>query len=425
MKIKGLFDFISKTPTAYHTVSAVKERLLSLGYKELCNGGDEPLEEGGRYFTVRNGSSVIAFRYNGKCGGFMIAASHSDTPSFRVKMSPELEGAYTRLATEKYGGSIHYSWLDRPLSVAGRVITESESGIREQLVDLNSPVCVIPSVAIHLRRNVNDGVALNPAVDMLPLFGKRGAGTLTSLIAEKLSVSEGDIISHDLFLYAMDEPRFIGRAEEFILSPRLDDAGCVYTSLEGFLAAEDTDSTPVLAIFDNEEVGSETKQGAASDFLLTALRRIAGDRLPAMLARSFMVSADNAHALHPNHPELSDAKCAPTLGGGVVIKFNASQRYATDGISAAVFEKICKRRGVPVQYYYNRADLPGGSTLGSISDTKVSIPTVDIGLPQLAMHSAVETVGTCDIDLMTEALSEFYSSTLVPVEGGYEIVKGK
>ena len=410
MKINGLFDFIKASPTAYHTVHTAAERLRSEGYTELSEGGEWKLSPGGRYYTVRNGTSLIAFRYKSSAHGFMIVASHSDTPSFRVKMNAELEGAYTRIATEKYGGMIYYSWLDRPLSIAGRVAVESESG-------------VIPSVAIHLRRNVNDGVALNPAQDMLPLYSNRGGEGLLSLVAKKLGIGEDGILSHDLFLYNLEESRCFGADGEFFLSPRPDDAGCVYSSLEAFLAAADAESVPVLAVFDNEEVGSETKQGAASTFLADTLRRIAGGELSAMLAESFMVSADNAHALHPNHPELSDARCAPVLNGGVVIKYNASQRYATDGLSAAVFEKICKSADVPVQCYYNRADLPGGSTLGSISDTRVSIPTVDIGLPQLAMHSAVETAGVRDVEAMILALTEFYSSALIFAENGFDIRK--
>ncbi len=425
MKIEGLFDFLAAAKTAYHTVDALRERLRLSGYSEIYEGDNTELRDGGKYYTVRNGSSLIAFRYNSRARGFMIAASHSDTPAFRVKMDSDIDGAYCRLATEKYGGMIYYSWLDRPLSVAGRVVLDGERGVRTELVDLERPVLSIPSVAIHLRRNVNEGVALNPAQDMIPLFGNKECPGLLSLVAERLGVADSDILSHDLFLYNTDEPKRFGADGEFILSPRLDDAGCVYSSLEAFLEAEEADSIPTLAVFDNEEVGSETKQGAASTFLRDTLLRIAGDRLGAMLRESFMVSADNAHAKHPNHPELSDAKCAPVLNGGVVIKYNASQRYATDGLSSAIFEKICKRAGVPVQYYYNRADLPGGSTLGSIADTTVSIPTVDIGLPQLAMHSAVETAGASDVDFMIRALTEFYSSSLTVREGGVDIVKGK
>lgn len=425
MKINGLFDFISKTPTAYHTVAEIKKRLEIAGFSEFSEGECPEFKDGTGYFTVRNGSSVIAFRYNKDARGFMIAASHSDTPSFRVKMNSDLDGAYGKLSVEKYGGMIHYTWLDRPLSVAGRVVIETDSGIRTELADLDRPVLSIPSVAIHLRRSVNDGVALNPAVDMIPLLSDKGGRGLADLLAERLGVKKSEIISHDLFLYVKEEPKLFGADNEFVLSPRLDDAGCVYSSLEAFLSAESTSSIPVLAVFDNEEVGSDTKQGANSTFLDFTLRKIAGDRLYSMLKSSFMVSADNGHAIHPNHPELSDAKCAPVLNGGVVIKYNANQRYATDGISAAIFEKICRRASVPVQYYYNRADLPGGSTLGSISDTRVSIPTVDIGLPELAMHSAVETAGARDTDAMIDALTEFFSSALLRTEDGFDIVRGK
>lgn len=425
MKVKGLFDFISATPTAFHTVDEIKRRLAQAGFSEFSESDCPEFTDGHGYFTTRNASSVIAFRYNKNSEGFMICASHSDTPAFRVKMNSELSSAYERVAVEKYGGMIHYTWLDRPLSVAGRAVVETECGIKTVLVDLDRPVLSIPSVAIHLRRTVNDGVALNPAVDMIPLVSDRGGRGISELVAEKLGVNKNDILSHDLFVYVKEEPKLFGADNEFVLSPRLDDAGCVYASLDGFLSADASSATPVLAVFDNEEVGSETKQGASSTFLHDTLALIAKGDLRRMLGASFMVSADNGHAVHPNHPELSDAKCAPVLNGGVVIKYNASQRYATDGVSSAVFEKICKRASVPVQYYYNRADLPGGSTLGSISDTKVSIPTVDIGLPELAMHSAVETVGAKDVEAMVQALREFFSSALIPTADGYNIAHGK
>ena len=425
MKIKGLFDFVNSSPTAFHTVQSIKDRLLKEGYTELDAVSETVLVNGGKYFTVSGGTSIIAFRYKAEASGFMICASHSDSPAFRLKMNAELSGAYTRLSTEKYGGMIYYSWLDRPLSLAGRVVVNTESGVRSVLVDLSDPILSIPSVAIHLRRNVNDGVALSPLNDMIPLFSTSKDARILKLIADKIGVSESDILSHDLFVYNADKPLSFGSSGEFILAPRLDDLGCVYTSLEAFLSASESESIPVLAVFDNEEVGSMTKQGAMSTFLELALERIAGEKLRAMLNNSFMVSADNAHAMHPNHPELSDAKCAPILNGGVVIKYNASQKYATDGLSSAIFEKICKNAGVPLQYYYNRADIPGGSTLGSIANTKVSIQTVDIGLPELGMHSANETAGREDIGYMTDALREFYSSSLTCNGDLFTIAKGK
>ncbi len=410
-----LFDFIKKSPSAYHAVATVKEELLACGYSELFEYDEWSLRPDGKYFVIRNGTSIIAFNMSAARQGFVIAASHSDSPSFRVKITPETAGAYTRLDVEKYGGMIYYSWLDRPLSVAGRVIVKTDSGIEERLVNIDRDLAVIPSVAIHMNRGVNDGYKFNPASDMLPLIASADQkGSLLSQIANAPGVDGNEIISHDLFLYNREEGRVLGACDEFILSPRLDDLECVFASLEAFKNTPKTESVPVLAVFDNEEVGSETKQGAASTFLYDILTRIAGssEKCKQMLANSFMVSADNAHAKHPNHPELADAACAPLLNGGVVIKWNANQRYTTDGVSDAVFKILAERAGARVQSYYNRADMPGGSTLGSISNTKVSIPTVDIGLPQLAMHSASETAGAHDLAELVKIFKEFFKASI-------------
>ena len=411
--VNDLFEFIKSSPNAYHTVDSVKRMLDKDGYTELYECDRWKLAVDGKYYVIRNGTSIIAFRTVRDARGFMITASHSDAPTFRVKTTVEASGAYTRIEVEKYGGMIYYTWLDRPLSVAGRVLVKTPVGMESVLVDLDCDLLTIPSLAIHFNRGVNDGAKFNPAKDLLPLYTINGAkGDLIGSIAAKLNLDSADIISHDLFLYNRDEGKRIGKDGEFILCPRLDDLGCVYSSLVAFLAAQSTRSVPVLAVFDNEEVGSETKQGAASTFLRDTLLRISGSdaALAVALENSFMVSADNAHAKHPSSPEMSDPDNAPVLNGGVVIKYNASQRYTTDGFSDAFFRAICERAGVKVQSYYNRADLPGGSTLGSISNTRVSVPTVDIGLPQLAMHSANESAGAYDVDEMIKALTEFYSS---------------
>ncbi len=413
--IEKLFKFIKGSPTAYHTVASIASILDTSGYTRLYENGEWELEDGAGYYVIRNGTSIIAFRHRSNTHGFMICASHSDSPSFKVKMNSETVGAYARLEVEKYGGMIYYSWLDRPLSVAGRAVVRSADGLESRLVNIDRDLLTIPSVAIHLNRGVNDGAKLNPAQDMLPLYSsdKEKTAFLTEL-SRHLGVDSTDIISHDLFVYNRSEGTAFGKNGEFILCPRLDDLACVFTSLEAFVEAKESQSTPVLAVFDNEEVGSETKQGAASTFLKDVLERVSGNHTEYIkaLASSFMVSADNAHALHPAHPELSDADHAPVMNGGIVIKYNASQRYATDGVSDAVFRTVCERAGVRVQSYCNRADLPGGSTLGSISDTRVSVPTVDIGLPQLAMHSSTETAGAHDIEDMIAALKEFYSSSV-------------
>lgn len=426
MSINGnLFNFINASPTAYHAVDNVAKALVSDGYTELSEGSEWNLVTGEKYFVKRNGTSIIAFR-KGKTGaGFMIGASHSDSPSFRLKLSTDMSGDYTRLDTERYGGMINYTWLDRPLSLAGRVSVRTENGIRNALVNIDKDIAVIPSLAIHFNRTVNDGYKFNPAKDLLALVGSGDKkGSVLSLVAEELSVNAEDIISHDLFLYNRESAKTVGVCGEYILAPRLDDLECVFASLSGFLSAKETDATPVLAVFDNEEVGSETKQGAASTFLYDVLSRIANNSSEyyKSLSNSFMVSADNAHAKHPNFPELSDSQNAPLMNNGVVIKHNASQRYATDGVSDAVFSEICKRSEVPTQHFYNRADMPGGSTLGSISNTVVSIPTVDIGLAQLAMHSSTELAGANDPDRLADAFKAFYSTSL-SVEGDSVSIK--
>lgn len=410
---EALISFIESSPSAYHTVDTVSRILLSAGAVKLAEGNAAPLEEGGLYFTVRGGSSLIAFRYHAAAAGFRISAAHTDSPAFRVKMTAErAAAAYGGLEVEKYGGMIYSTWFDRPLSVAGRVLVRTAEGLSVRLCNIDRDLLVIPSVAIHMNRTVNDGYKYNPAADLLPLFSADAPkGDFLSAVAAAVGAKTEDIVSHDLFLYNRERGRAVGDAGEFLLSPRLDDLACVYACLRGFLdGAGDGTTVPVLALFHNEEVGSDTKQGAGSTFLADTLRRIGGERTAAMLADAFMVSADNAHAKHPNHPELCDPDHAPLLGRGVAVKFNASERYATDGFSDAVFREVCTRAGVPTQTYYNRADMPGGSTLGSISDTKVSVPTVDIGIPQLAMHSATELCAAADVDGTVAAMTAYYGT---------------
>ena len=353
-------------------------------------------------------------------------SSSSNVMTFHVKPTEKVLGAYTKLDVEKYGGMIYYSWLDRPLSLAGRVVLRTKDGIKTTLVNIDKDIAVIPSVAIHLNRGVNDGYKFNPATDLLPLVSLHGAEGITlSLIADELGADKDDIISHDLFLYNRDEGRLVGVNEEFILAPRLDDLECVFASYKGFIESDSASSIPVLSVFDNEEVGSSTKQGAASTFLRDVLLRLVADEEEylRMLANSFMISADNAHAKHPNHPELSDSENAPVINGGIVIKRNANQRYTTDGVSLAIFSVLCERCGVKTQTYYNRADIPGGSTLGSISNTCVSVPTIDIGLAQLAMHSANETAGSSDVQMLVKVFKEFFSSSIKNKNGNIEILK--
>ena len=423
-RIDALCSFLNASHSGYHAVAYLETQLKEAGYSRLSECEKWEIHPGDKYYLTRGGTAIFAFRIPaGTPKGFLLSASHSDRPVFKVKENPELVGAYTRLAVERYGGQILSTWLDRPLSIAGRVMVETEAGLESRLIDIDRDLLLIPNVAIHMNRQVNDGYKWNPAVDLLPLLGGKDAkGKLNALLEE---AAGGKILGHDLYLYVREQARIWGMDNEYISSTALDDLECAWACTQGFLRAEESQSIPVLCVFDSEEVGSGSRQGAASTMLPDTLEQICealGLNLRQMLARSFMVSADNGHALHPNHPELSDATNAPIMGEGVVIKFNATLKYCTDGLSAALFRKVCEKAGVKHQTYCNRADIPGGSTLGNISQSQVSIPTVDIGLPQLAMHSCYETGAVSDALALEDALTAYYSSTL-DVKGDTYILK--
>ncbi|MBO4982042.1 MAG: M18 family aminopeptidase [Lachnospiraceae bacterium] len=443
---RELLEFIEESPSSFHVVENIRGRLNGEGFTELKEGEEWEIVPGGRYYVIRNGSSIIAFCIPRKqeIAGFHIVASHSDSPSFKVKEGPEItvEESYVKLNTEKYGGMILSTWLDRPLSVAGRVAvcpgkTSKIAGdiiqdrISTKLVNIQKDLLVIPNVAIHMNRDMNKGVEYNPQVDMLPLFAdcaeSEGSGALSKMVAEAVGVKKEDILGHDLFLYVREKGRILGENGEFILSPRLDDLQCVFASCKAFMESVPERYINLCAVFDNEEVGSGTGQGADSTFLEDVLSRIseslmAGEgmgqypdgqgrksRLLRWIADSFLISADNAHAVHPNHPEKADPTNRPYLNRGIVIKYHGSQKYATDAVSAARMKEICHRAKVPCQSYANRSDIPGGSTLGNISTAHVSVSSVDIGLPQLAMHSAVETAGARDTLYAVQAFRTFFA----------------
>ena len=415
---RALLAFIEKSPTAYQAADECAAMLRAAGYKEVSENAPGTFTPG-KYFIVRSGTSVIAFSVPaGKPTSCMIAASHSDSPTFKLKSQYEAEafGTYLKLNTEPYGGMILSSWFDRPLSVAGRVVVRCGDRFIARNVKLDRDLAVIPNVCIHFNRAINDGYKFNPAVDTLPLIGMSDEkGALMGEIAKALGVQPEEIVSHDLYLYNRTPGTVFGVDNEFFASPRIDNLQCAYATLRGFLDAGNSDTVKVWCMFDNEETGSSTKQGAGSALLRDTLEKIAADNglsLPALLDSSMMVSADNGHAKHPNHPELSDAQNAPRLGGGVVLKYNAAQKYATDGVSAALFSEICRRADVLVQVFANRSDLPGGSTLGSISNTKVPLLTVDIGMAQLAMHSSYETGGTADTLHLIRASAAFYRAAI-------------
>ncbi len=422
-RISALAGFLDRSVSSYHAIAALSEELLKEGYTLLSEKGNWNLVPGGKYYMKRNGTSLMAFRVpQASPKGFLLTASHCDRPGFKVKENPELKNAYIRLAVERYGGMLMSTWLDRPLSVAGRVLVETEDGVETKLVNIDRDLLLIPNVAIHMNRQANDGYKWNPASDMLPLFGSKDtAGKFATLLEE---AAGGKVLGHDLSLYVRQKATIWGSEEEFISSTALDDLACAWCCTQGFLNASESENMPILCVFDNEEVGSSSLQGADSDLLEVVLERICTAldlNKNQMLAQSFMLSADNAHAIHPNHPEFADPNNAPVMNQGVVLKFNANQRYTTDGVSAAIFRKICAKANVPVQTYCNRADLAGGSTLGNISLTHVSIPSADIGMPQLAMHSCYETAGTKDAIYMEDALTAFYSTTLTCEDGRYTL----
>ena len=419
--VKPLLDFIEKSPTAFHAVENICSELEASGRTRLTEGEKWALEPGRGYFVTRNMSSVIAFDVpEGEADSFRMIAAHSDSPTFKIKENAELSvrGKYTQLNVEKYGGMLFSPWFDRPLSVAGRVVVRTEKGVEARLINVDRDLLVIPNVAIHMNREINDGFKYNAQTDMMPLFGDDTAKDgFKKLIAETAGVPEEDLLGTDLFLYPRIKPAVIGNSGEYIMSPRLDDLECAWSGLRAFIDAEKPDrGINMLCVFDNEEVGSGTKQGADSTFLYDVMQRICislgldPEASYRAAASSFMLSADNAHAVHPNHPEKTDAENCVFMNEGIVIKFNANQRYTTDGVSAAFFHKLLKDADVPCQHFANRSDAAGGGTLGNISGSHVSINTLDIGLAQLAMHSVCETAGAKDVEYMVRGMAAFYAS---------------
>lgn len=419
--IRDLMDYLRDNPTNFHVTAAHAEALEKEGYRRLSESEKWQLVPGGKYYVTRNGSALMAFRLpKGRPEGFMIMASHSDFPYLKIKPGGEIAGpeGCRKLNVEVYGGAILYSWLDRPLSVAGRIYVRTETGTEMRLVNVPRDLVLIPSVAIHMNREVNSGYKFDPQKDMLPLWGGPEGPSLMDVIAQSAGVSGQDILSAELCLYNRTSPARWGASMEYLSAQKLDDSECAYCSLRGLLESTDSSSVAVHALFDNEEVGSGTKQGAASTFLKETLERISMalglDRQEhlMMLAESFMLSADNAHGVHPNHPELADPVNRPVLGGGVVIKFAGNQKYATDASSEAVFRLLCEKGGVKNQIFTNRSDMPGGSTLGNISSQQAAVTTADIGIAQLAMHSSYESCAASDVEEMIKLACALFSSSL-------------
>ena len=430
--VNELLKYLERAHSAFHAVKDIREMLDGAGFTELSECKEWTVVPGGKYYVTRNLSSIIGFRMpEDEAGCFMITASHSDSPVFKIKENAELEvrSSYIQLDTERYGGAILTSWLDRPLSFAGRVLVRTEKGIETRLIDLDEDSLIIPNVAPHMKRDINDGMKYNLQTDMVPLYADYGAkGSFKARVADLAGAKEEDILGHDLFLYSRVRPTRWGPRGEFISAGRLDDLECAFTTAKAFTLANPSRAVAVMAVFDNEEVGSTTKQGADSSFLSDVIGRIccaagiSDEGFQRMRASSFMLSCDNAHAMHPNHPELSDAANTVYMNKGIVIKESANQKYTSDGVRKALLRTILDRANVPVQFFSNRSDLPGGGTLGNISNSHLSLNTVDIGLSQLSMHSTYETAGSEDAVHMINGVKAFFESSVqVLSDGVYDV----
>lgn len=425
-----LIEFIENSPSAFHVTDNFAKMLDNAGFTRLAEKDKWKLTSGGKYYVTRNDSSLIAFIMPKEQDfeNFQIAAAHSDSPTFKIKENPEMteDNHYVSLNVEKYGGMLMAPWFDRPLSVAGRVVVKEDGMLKSKLVNVDRDLCIIPNLAIHMNREANIGTKYNPQKDMIPLLGDIDTkGQFKNIIAEAVGVEIDKIIDGDLFLYNRQPGTILGANQEYIAAPRLDDVMCAFSLVEALINSRISEKTvTVCAVFDNEEVGSTTKQGADSTFLSDVLKRVAlcagkdSEDVIRAYAQSFMLSADNAHGVHPNYMEKADPTNRPYMNEGIVIKYNANQKYTTDGISAGIFKEICKKADVPVQTYVNRSDILGGSTLGNISNTHVSLNTVDIGLAQLAMHSPYETAGIKDTWYMTKAVKEFFETVIAVDENG-------
>lgn len=416
-----LINFVNNTPNAYYCVDNLKKLLKQNGFIELHENEEwNNLNKNGNYFVIKNDSSLIAFKMTDSKEkiGFNIVSAHTDSPSFSIKQNADMfDGNYLKLNTAGYGGMINYSWLDRPLSLAGRIIVSNNGVYEKQLINIGKDLMIIPSQAIHINRDVNSKNELNHQIDMLPIISLTNEKKLDDIIRENLEkekIRADKICDYDLYLYNRDQAKQIGLNDEFILAPRLDDLASLYPALEAFINSTNTDSLNVLCAFNNEEIGSMTPQGADSSFLIDTLTRIANAaniNLLIALNNSMVVSADNAHALHPNAQSKSDPTNKVLLNKGVVIKHHTN--YTTDAVTSSLFKGICENAEVPYQDFACRSDMRCGATLGGVSQRHVGVDSIDIGLPQLAMHSSNETIGTKDVLYMYKSLLEFYNTQII------------
>lgn len=425
--MQDFLNFINKAKTQYHATYELSQILKSSGYTLINEEDDYNLKPNSKYYVIRNNSSILAFKTPNDINNTVlkIVASHTDSPTLKVKPNNMLTlSNYSSLNVEVYGGPIYSSFFDRPLSLAGRVFVNTENGIKENLFDIDRDLLVIPNECIHFNRDVNSGKNYNPQIDLIPLLGVKDS-KLDTIIANELNVKEEDILSYDLQVYNRFRGSVIGANKEYFMAPQIDNLESAYATLYGFLKSSDESSFNVWVAFDNEEVGSGTKQGAHSDFLSANLKRAftslnaKEDSYYKAIAKGMLVSCDNAHAVHPNDIGKTDSLNKVFMNEGIVIKHNANQAYTTDGLTAAIIKKIFKDNNIKYQDFTNRSDVRGGSTLGAISLQNVSIKSVDIGLAQLAMHSACETAGTKDLDTLVRGMQAFYD---YKISG---LVKGK
>lgn len=419
---RQLMDFLNKSSSNFHAVNEMRSELINNEFIELKSNEVWKLEKNKKYFMTVNGSAIIAFDLNdfNKESGFKIVASHTDAPNFKVKPSAvKIKNGYVTINTEAYGGLINYAWFDRPLKMAGRVIVKNNDTLETKLFDSNKAIAFIPSLAIHMNRKVNEEAKFNRHTDMSPIISQDEVFDLKAYLAKELNVNSDVIIDYDLSFKPSEQSTYVGVNEEFISSNHLDNLQSAYVSLQSFIDSKSNEGINVYVSFDNEEVGSMTKQGAHATILKDVLERVSysmgrnNEEHLISLSKSFIVSADNAHANHPNYPNSNDENHIVKLNGGVVIKYSANQKYTTDSLSASLMLDLAKGANVDVQTFVNRSDSPGGSTLGAISGTQVSIKSVDIGMPQLAMHSSMELSGSSDSHSMYNLLMAFYNQKIV------------
>jgi len=421
-----LFNFINSATCCFTCIDSIKNKLVNEGYVQIYENEKWDFKSG-KYFVIRNDASIIAFNIGSKHkNSFNIVCTHSDTPDFILKPKNNIyENNYLKLNVAPHGGILNYSWMDRPLSIAGRIIYEDENIFNKKIIDLREPLCIIPSEAIHLNDCANTNLNLNTQVDMIPVISlSEEEDIVKNILSKKFCIDMNSICDYDLFLYSLDKPMYIGANKEMILSPRIDDLSCTYATLKSFIESDNDENINIMCVFNSEEIGSLTKEGADSSFLIDTLRRISTSvdcDIYSSLHNSLVVCADNSHAVHPNHPDKSDINNYALLNKGIII--SREKDTSTDSISSSIFKSICDKADVSYQDITSRNDMCGGSTLSGLSIRHVSTNSIDIGIAQLAMHSANETVGTDDTFSLYNALKMFYNVSIINSFNSFQLIE--